>query len=110
MTWYVADGATSGGSGTVTLVTGGLLALAAVVSSLTPVFLARRKARKNALAEAADTAVSSAGTTLAGWTALNTALQQEITRLQVVVERMQARIDTLEREMRELAGGHRPHA
>jgi hypothetical protein len=87
---------------TVTLVTGSLLALAAVVSSLTPIVLARRKGRKDALAAATATAANNGDLTLAGWTALNAALQQEIQRLQGVTERMQARIDLLEGEIAEL--------
>lgn len=94
--------ASASGPDTVTLITGGLLALAAVVSSLTPIVLARRKARKDALAAATATAVNSSDLTLAGWTALNAALQQEIQRLQGVTERMQARIDQLEAEITEL--------
>lgn len=89
----------AGGTDTVTLVTGALLALAAIVSSLTPLLLARRRTRKEALAAAAAGAVSSSDLTLAGWTALNAALQQEIGRLQGVTERMQARIDLLEGEI-----------
>jgi hypothetical protein len=92
----------SSGPDTVTLVTGSLLAFAAIVSSLTPIVLARRRAHKAALAAAAAAAVSSSDLTLAGWTALNAALQQEITRLQAVTERMQARIDLLEGEIAQL--------
>jgi hypothetical protein len=95
----LAEAASSGGSGTVTLITGSLLAFAAVVSSLTPIFLARRRSRKEADAKAAAAAVNSSDLTLAGWTALNAALQQEISRLQGVTERMQARIDLLESEL-----------
>jgi hypothetical protein len=96
----LADAApASGGVTTVTLITGILLAVAAIVSSLTPIVLARRKSRKEALAEAARAATTSSDLTLAGWTQLNAALQQEITRLQGVTERMQARIDLLEGEI-----------
>lgn len=96
----LADAApASGGVATVTLITGILLALAAIISSLTPIVLARRRTRKEAIAAAARAAASSSDLTLAGWTALNAALQQEITRLQGVTERMQARIDLLEGEI-----------
>jgi hypothetical protein len=98
----LAGAAASGGPDTVTLVTGSLLAFAAIVSSLTPIVLARRRARKAALAAAAAAAVSSSDLTLAGWTTLNAALQQEIGRLQGVTERMQARIDLLEGEIADL--------
>lgn len=91
--------AQSSGPDTITLLTGGLLALAAVVSSLTPIVLARRRARKDALAAATASAANSSDLTLAGWTALNAALQQEISRLQAVTERMQTRIDLLEAEI-----------
>lgn len=91
-----------GGPDTVTLVTGILLALAAIISSLTPIVLSRRRARKDAAAAAAASAVDSGSLTLAGWTALNNALQQEITRLQGVHQRMQARIDLLEGEVTKL--------
>jgi hypothetical protein len=83
----------------VTLSTEIVLALAAVASALTPIVLARRKARREALKAAQASAVNSSDLTLAGWTALNAALQQEITRLQGVQERMQARIDLLESEI-----------
>lgn len=95
----LAGAAASGGPDTVTLITGILLALAAIVSSLTPIVLARRRARKEALAASAASAVNSSDLTLAGWTALNTALQQEIGRLQGVQERQQQRIDQLEAEI-----------
>jgi uncharacterized small protein (DUF1192 family) len=97
-----ASAAASSGPDTVTLITGGLLAFAAIVSSLTPIALARRRAHKDALAANAAAAVNSSDLTLAGWTALNAALQQEITRLQGVQERMQARIDLLEGEIEQL--------
>lgn len=86
----------------VTLVTEIVLAAAAIASALTPILLARRKARKEALDKAAASAVSGSDLTLAGWTALNAALQQEISRLQGVTERMQARIDLLEGEIAKL--------
>jgi predicted RecB family endonuclease len=95
--------AAASGPDPVTLVTGGLLALAAIVSSMTPIVLARRRSRKEAQAAAATAAVTAAVTssdlTLAGWTTLNTALQKEITRLQGVQVRMQDRIDLLESEI-----------
>lgn len=94
--------AAAAGPDTVTLVTGALLAAAAVTSSLTPIVLGRRRARKEALAAAAAAAVTSSDLTRAGWTALNAALQQEISRLQGVQERSQARIDLLESEIGEL--------
>jgi hypothetical protein len=97
-----AVAAASSGPGAVTLVTGILLALAAIISSLTPVILNRRQRRKDALTAAAASTADSGSLTLAGWTALNAALQQEITRLQGVVERMQARADLLEAEITEL--------
>ncbi|HMH90803.1 MAG TPA: hypothetical protein VK586_06915 [Streptosporangiaceae bacterium] len=83
----------------VTLVTETALAAAAVASALTPIVLARRRSGKEALAAASASAVSSSDLTLAGWTTLNAALQQEITRLQGVQERMQQRIDLLEDEI-----------
>lgn len=87
---------------TVTLITGVLLVVAAIVSSLTPIVLARRRSRKDALTAAGTAAVTSSDLTLAGWTALNAALQQEILRLQSVQERMQDRIDLLESEIASL--------
>lgn len=95
----LAGEAASGGVTTVTLVTGILLALAAIISSLTPIVLAQRRRKKEALAEAAASAASSSDLTLAGWTALNSALQAEIGRLQGVAERQQGRIDLLEGEL-----------
>lgn len=97
-----ATPATSGGVNAVTLITGVLLALAAIVSSLTPIILARRRSQKEALTEAARSAATSSDLTLAGWTALNSALQQEISRLQAVAERQQGRIDLLEGELETL--------
>lgn len=96
----LADG--SAGFSSVTLITSVLLALAAVVSATTPIVLARRRQRKEAEALAAKAAASSSDLTLAGWTQLNKALQQEINRLQGVTERMQQRIDLLESEIAKL--------
>lgn len=87
---------------TITLITGSLLALAAIVSALTPIFLARRRARKEAAAASAVSAVNNTDLALSGWTTLNAALQQEITRLQTVVDRMQVRIDLLSTELESL--------
>lgn len=112
----LAEAAPSGsGTSAVTLITGGLLAFAAVVSSLTPIFLARRRARKEAATAAAASAVSSTDLALSGWTTLNAALQAEINRLQGVTERMQARIDLLSTELESvrklaLGGGKDPNA
>lgn len=92
----------SAGPDPVTLITGVLLALAAIISSLTPVLLNRRQRRKEAAAATAAATVTSGDLTLAGWTALNAALQQEIGRLQGVTGRMQARIDLLEGEVADL--------
>lgn len=91
--------AASGGVSTVTLITGILLAASALATPFIPIILGRRRSRKEALAEAGRAAVSSSDITLAGWTTLNAALQQEIGRLQGVTERMQARIDLLEGEI-----------
>ena len=96
---HASGPAAASGSDPVTLVTGILLAIAAIVSSLTPIVLARRRARKDTLAKATAAAVSGSDLTLQSWTALNAALQQEIGRLQGVTERMQARIDLLEGEI-----------
>jgi hypothetical protein len=111
------DTVVSSSPDTVTLVTGALLALAAIVSSLTPIVLARRRSRRAALAAATAAGVTSSDLTLAGWTALNTALQQEISRLQGVQGRMQERIDLLETEITglqklalALQKGEAPHA
>lgn len=98
----LAGAAASSSPDTVTLITGSFLAFAAIVSSLFPIVAARRRARKDALAAAGASAVNSSDLTLAGWTALNAALQQEINRLQGVTERMQARIDLLENEIAQL--------
>ena len=111
----LAEAASSGGQSTAALITEGFLALAAVMSALTPIFIARRRARKEALAASAAAAVSSSDLALSGWSTLNAALQQEITRLQGGTERMQSRIDLLTTEiesLRELAAGMKapPHA
>lgn len=99
----VAAASGSSGADTVTLVTGVLVALAAVVSSIvTPVLLGRRRKRKEELDKATAAALNNSDLTLAGWTALNAALQHEISRLQGVTERMQARIDLLEGEIAQL--------
>lgn len=94
-----AAAAGSGLSDPVTLITACLLALAAVTSALTPIVLARRRSRKEAQAASAATTVTSSELALSGWSTLNAALQQEISRLQTVTERMQARIDLLEQEI-----------
>jgi predicted RNase H-like nuclease (RuvC/YqgF family) len=90
------------GENPVMLVTEVALATAAIASALTPIALARRRKRKEELDKAAAAAVNTSDLTLAGWTALNSALQHEISRLQGVTERMQKRIDQLEREIAEL--------
>lgn len=102
MTGLASAVSDSAGLNPVTLITGIVLALAAVVSSLTPIVIARRRARKEALTAASTSAVNSSDLTLAGWTTLNAALQQEIGRLQSVTERMQSRIDDLEAEIADL--------
>lgn len=96
---HLAAAAGSSGTDVVTLLTGVVLALATVVSAMTPIVLARRRAHKKALDAAVAEAMRSSDLTLASWTALNAALQAEITRLQGVTERMQARIDMLEGEI-----------
>lgn len=107
---------TSGlGVGPAEVVTGAALALAAIVSALTPIVMARRRAVKEAVSDAAKLAARSGDLTLAGWQALNGALQEEIKRLQGTTEKMQARIDLLEAEVDQLrlamrqrqdSGGH----
>jgi peptidoglycan hydrolase CwlO-like protein len=97
-----ATPASSGGIGTAEVITGAVLALAAIISALTPVFLARRRAAKEAVTDAAKLAARSGDLTLAGWQALNGALQEEIKRLQGVTEKMQSRIDQLEHEIDQL--------
>jgi peptidoglycan hydrolase CwlO-like protein len=94
--------ASGGGIGAAEAITGAVLALAAIISALTPVIMARRRAAKEAVTDAAKLAARSGDLTLAGWQALNGALQEEIKRLQGVTEKMQARIDTLETEIDQL--------
>jgi uncharacterized small protein (DUF1192 family) len=99
----ITDASGSSSADTITLVTGVLVALAAVVSSIvTPVVLGRRRKRKEELDKATAAALNNSDLTLAGWTALNAALQHEIARLQGVTERMQQRIDLLESELGQL--------
>lgn len=99
----LAAAAPAAGGDAVTLITGALLAVSAVASSvITPVILARRRARREAITTAASLSDKSGELTLQGWTALNAALQEEIKRLQGVVERMQARADVLETEIESL--------
>lgn len=119
--------AASAGPGAATIITGIVLAVAAITSSVTPIILARRRSAKEAQAEAKaklDSVRSEsdhrADLTLASWTALNGALQQEIIRLQGVtdrqqqiIDRCQARVevleteqDTLQAKIRELTGPH----
>jgi peptidoglycan hydrolase CwlO-like protein len=92
----------TGGIGTAEVITGAVLALAAIISALTPVVLARRRAAKEAVTDAAKLAARSGDLTLASWQTLNGALQEEIRRLQAVTEKMQARIDQLETEIDQL--------
>jgi peptidoglycan hydrolase CwlO-like protein len=99
----------TGGGDPVVIVTSSMLALSALGTALTPFFLGRRRARKETLAAAIAGASDKADLTLASWTALNGALQQEITRLQGVVDRQQgtldkcqARVDVLETELASL--------
>lgn len=106
----LAETAPSGGGvNPVILATEIVLAIAAIVSAVTPIMLARRKARKEAEATAAKLAAKSGDLTLAGWQALNGALQEEIARLQGVQEKMQARIDQLEGEIDLLRQAMRDH-
>jgi peptidoglycan hydrolase CwlO-like protein len=86
--------------------TSGVLAFAAIISSGTPIVMARRRKAQDKLvairneARSAEEYSSKRGDlTLASWTALNGALQSEIGRLQGVVDRMQARIDRAEAEI-----------
>jgi peptidoglycan hydrolase CwlO-like protein len=104
-----SPGGGSGGIGTAEVITGGVLALAAIISALTPVVLARRRARREELTDAAKLAARSGDLTLAGWQALNGALQEEIKRLQGVTEKMQSRIDQLETEIDQLRHVMRDH-
>jgi len=99
---FLASTSGSGGIGTAEVITGAALALATIVSALTPIVMARRKAAKDAITNAAKLAARSGDLTLAGWQALNGALQEEIKRLQGVTEKMQARIDALEDEIDQL--------
>lgn len=109
--FYLAAGPPSGGGGigTAEVITGAVLALAAIISALTPVILARRRAAKDAVTDAAKLAARSGDLTLAGWQALNGALQEEIKRLQGVTEKMQSRIDQLEHEIDQLRQVLREH-
>jgi peptidoglycan hydrolase CwlO-like protein len=99
----------TGGFGTAEVITGAVLALAAIISALTPVVLARRRAAKEAVTDAAKLAARSGDLTLASWQTLNGALQEEIRRLQAVTEKMQARIDQLEDEIDQLRQVLRDH-
>jgi TolA-binding protein len=83
-----------------------IVGAAGVIASavVTPLVMGRRRAAKEKLSAAVSTAVNSSDLTLAGWTALNGALQEEIRRLQGVQERMQHRIDQLEGEIESLQG------
>jgi peptidoglycan hydrolase CwlO-like protein len=83
----------------VTIVTGGVVALSAAASALTPIVMARRRARQDAIKAVKSSAVERADLTLASWTALNSALQTEITRLQRVVDKLQGRVDAAETEI-----------
>jgi hypothetical protein len=98
VSFLLAAAATSSGPDA-TLITGVVLAVAAVVSALTPIVLARRRKKEDARAALSAAVVTSSDLTLAGWTTLNAALQREISRLQGVTEKMQARIDLLESEI-----------
>jgi peptidoglycan hydrolase CwlO-like protein len=83
----------------VTVITGGVVALSAATASLTPIVMARRRARQDAIKFIKSDAVEKADLTLASWTALNGALQTEITRLQRVVDKLQGRVDAAETEI-----------
>jgi uncharacterized small protein (DUF1192 family) len=99
----IAGASGSSGADAVTLITGVLVALAAVASGIvTPLVMGRRRKRKEELDKATAAALNNSDLTLAGWTALNAALQHEISRLQGVTERMQQRIDLLESEIAKL--------
>ena len=113
----------AGGVDPATIVTGGVLAFAAVTSAVTPVVLARRRATQDALKAAQADSGQRGDLTLASWTALNDALQREITRLtgvgdrqQGVIDGLQARIGKLEAEIDALQAtikgltGSGPHA
>src|ERR1022692_3321253 len=83
----------------VTIVTGAVVALSSAASALTPIVMARRRARQDAVKAIKSDAAEKADLTLASWTALNGALQTEISRLQAVVDRLQGRVDTAEGEI-----------
>src|ERR1039457_464301 len=83
----------------VTGITGGGVALSRATASLTPIVRARRRARQDAIKFIKSDAVEKADLTLASWTALNGALQTEITRLQSVVDRLQGRVDAADTEI-----------
>lgn len=92
--------ASHSGTDAVTLITAVMLGVSAVASGIiTPIILGRRKARKEALTTAASLGDKAGELTLAGWTTLNAALQDEIRRLQGVQARQQERIDALEAEV-----------
>ena len=82
-----------------TIVTGAVVALSAAASALTPIVMARRRTRQDAIKSIKADAGAKADLTLASWTALNGALQTEITRLQKVVDRLQGRVDAAEVEI-----------
>lgn len=96
-----------GGTDAATLATAVAVAVAAIISSLTPIALARRRSRQDALRTARSDAGEASALTLASWTALNGALQTEIKRLQGVVDRCQARVDVLEAEIAALKSAAR---
>src|ERR1035441_2721518 len=83
----------------VTIVTGAVVALSAAASALTPIVMARRRARQDAIKFIKSSAVARADLTLASWTALNGALHTEITRLQKAVARLQGPGDAAEVEI-----------
>ena len=82
------------------IVTSGVLAFAAIISSGTPLIMARRRKTQDTL-EAAKREVQSAeeysakrgDLTLASWVALNGGLRAEVDRLQAVADRQQAVLD-----------------
>lgn len=84
-----------------TVITGVVLALAAIISAVTPFVLARRRARRDAMTALTADAENKGALTVASWTALNDALQREINRLQGIVDRQQARMDSFETEIEE---------
>jgi hypothetical protein len=84
----------------VALLTGVVLAVSALASSIIiPAWTARRRNQRESLTTAASLGDKAGELTLAGWTTLNAALQDEIRRLQGVQARQQARIDALEAEV-----------